>query len=92
MEVLGRLNWFEKQGVVIYLRAVTPVMVLSYCTAVHKWLNIDDLFSVCVCMRFFFFYFYIPPLFTLELIVKKQLLTGLQKCSLYCNPKEPKSL
>lgn len=53
MEIIGRLHWSEKQVVVIYLRAVAPVMALSYCTAVHKWLNIDDPFAVCVCMRLF---------------------------------------
>lgn len=54
-ELIGRLHWCEEKGLVIYPRAVTTVMVLSYCTAVHEWLNPWRL--VCcarVRMRLFF--------------------------------------
>lgn len=58
-ELIGRLHWCEDKGLVIYPRAVTTVMVLSYCTAVHEWLNLWRLVCcvrVHVCEGFFLFF------------------------------------
>lgn len=84
-ESLGRLHWCEDKGLAIYPRAVTMVMVLSYCTAVHEWLNlwqpvcylrVHTCACVCACVCVFL-YFHIPPWFPIGLTEKKYLFAGL---------------